>query len=117
MGDRIDTDILGANRAGIDSVLVLTGISRPKELLATSAESRPTFVISDLREVLVPYQEPKKTKFGYSLRGSEVELLGNKVRVTAGDPRGIDALRCACSVIDTTNNAIYTLDVESELYE
>jgi glycerol 3-phosphatase-2 len=117
VGDRIDTDILGANRAGIDSVLVLTGVSRPKELLATSAESRPTYVISDLRELLVPYQEPKKTKFGYSLRGSEVELLGNKVRVTAGDPRGIDALRCACAVVWSSDKAIHTLDVESELYE
>ncbi len=117
VGDRIDTDILGANRAGIDSVLVLTGISRPKELLATSQESRPTFVISDLRDLLVPYQEPKQTKFGYSLRGSEVELLGSKVRVTAGDPRGIDALRCACALIWASGKAIHTLDVEPELYE
>lgn len=117
VGDRIDTDILGANRAGIDSVLVLTGISRPKELLATSSDSRPTFVISDLRDLLAPYQEPKKTKFGYSLRGSEVELLGNKVRVTSGDPRGIDALRCACALIWASGKAIHTLDVEPELYE
>ena len=54
LGDRLDTDILGANRAGIDSVLVLTGISKPKELLACSAESQPNYVIADLRELLVP---------------------------------------------------------------
>ena len=117
VGDRIDTDILGANRAGIDSVLVLTGISKAKELLSTLSESQPTFVIADLRELLVPYVQPKKTKFGYSLRGAEVELLGSKVRVTAGDPRGIDALRCACAVIWSSGKAIHTLDVEESLYE
>lgn len=117
VGDRIDTDILGANRAGIDSVLVLTGISKPKELLACSADSQPTYLIADLRELLVPYTQPKKTKFGFSLRGAEVELLGTKVRVTAGDPRGLDALRCACAVIWSSGKAIHTLDVEEALYE
>ena len=34
LGDRLDTDILGANRAGIPSALVLTGIDRPKHVLA-----------------------------------------------------------------------------------
>lgn len=117
VGDRIDTDILGANRAGIDSVLVLTGISKPKELLACGADSQPTFVIADLRELLVPYVQPKKTRYGFSLRGAEVELLGTKVRVTAGDPRGLDALRCACAVIWSSGKAIHTLDVEEALYE
>lgn len=117
VGDRIDTDILGANRAGIDSVLVLTGISRPKELLATKADSRPTYVIGDLRELLTPYTQPKATKRGFSLRDAEVELLGNRVRVIAGDPKGLDALRCACSLIWQSDLAIHTLDVEPALYE
>ena len=34
IGDRLDTDILGANRAGMPSVLVLTGIDRAKQVLA-----------------------------------------------------------------------------------
>lgn len=117
VGDRIDTDILGANRAGIDSVLVLTGISQPKELLATKADSHPTFVIADLRELLESYQEPKKTKFGYSLRNAEVELLGNKVRVVSGDPKSLDVLRCACAVIWNSGSAIHALDVEASIYE
>ena len=37
LGDRLDTDILGANRAGIPSALVLTGIDRPKHVLAAPA--------------------------------------------------------------------------------
>ena len=117
VGDRIDTDILGANRSGIDSVLVLTGISQPKELLATKEDSQPTFVISDLRELLVPYLEPKKTKFGYSLRNAEVELLGNMVRVVSGEPKSIDVLRCACAVIWNSGQPIHALDVETSIYE
>jgi HAD superfamily hydrolase (TIGR01450 family) len=117
VGDRIDTDILGANRAGIDSVLVLTGISKPKELLATRDDSNPKFIIADLRELLVPYVQPKATKYGFSLREAAVELLGNKVRVTSGDPKGIDALRCACALIWGSGKAIHTLDVEPSLYE
>ena len=34
IGDRLDTDIMGASRAGMSSVLVLTGIDRPKHVLA-----------------------------------------------------------------------------------
>ena len=117
IGDRIDTDILGASRAGMDSVLVLTGISKPKELLATKEGSRPTYVVEDLRELNAAYQQPKATKYGYSLRKAEVELLGNKVRVTAGDPKSIDALRCACAVIWGSDKPIHALDVEPELYE
>ena len=117
VGDRIDTDILGANRAGLDSVLVLTGISDAKELLATKADSHPTYVVADLRELLLPYTQPKQTKFGYSLRSAEVELLGNKVRVTAGEPRSLDALRCACAVIWNSGKAIHSLDVDPSIYE
>ncbi len=117
VGDRIDTDILGANRAGMDSVLVLTGISQPKELLATKEDSHPTYVISDLRELLAPYIAPKKTKFGFSLRNAEVELLGNKVRVVSGDPKSIDVLRCACEVIWNAGVPIHGLDVEPAIYE
>ena len=39
LGDRLDTDILGANRAGMPSALVLTGIDRPKHLLAAASGS------------------------------------------------------------------------------
>ena len=34
IGDRLDTDILGANRAGLSSALVLTGIDQAKQVLA-----------------------------------------------------------------------------------
>jgi 4-nitrophenyl phosphatase len=46
VGDQLGTDILGANRAGLDSVLIQTGISRPGEIGASGA--RPTWILSGL---------------------------------------------------------------------
>ncbi|MEY4398652.1 MAG: hypothetical protein RLZ53_1228 [Actinomycetota bacterium] len=117
VGDRIDTDILGANRAGIDSALVLTGVSDAKELLSSPKDSHPTYILGDLRELFTAYQAPKPTKFGYKLREAEVELLERKVRVIHGDPKSLDVLRCACAVIWNSGLAIHALDVQPEIYE
>ncbi|WP_439029021.1 HAD-IIA family hydrolase [Gordonia terrae] len=48
VGDRLDTDIEGAHAVGIESALVLTGVSTVIDLLGASPEQRPTFVIDDL---------------------------------------------------------------------
>jgi hypothetical protein len=47
VGDRLDTDVEGAGRAGMDSLLVLTGVSSPADLLAAPAHRRPTYVAAD----------------------------------------------------------------------
>lgn len=48
VGDRIDTDIEGAVAAGMDSLLVLTGVHRLSDLVELTPRSRPTFVAADL---------------------------------------------------------------------
>jgi HAD superfamily hydrolase (TIGR01450 family) len=117
VGDRMDTDILGANRAGIKSVLVLTGVSTRKDVLAAKPEERPTYIIASLDELLEKYQEPKQTKRGWSCGKASVELLGDKVLVTEGNPQSIEALRAACMVIWNSGKHIHFLNVQSELYE
>ncbi|MGW4213919.1 HAD-IIA family hydrolase [Lentzea sp. NPDC004789] len=48
IGDRLDTDILGAVNAGMDSLLVLTGVSTAEEAQALPEDERPTYVGADL---------------------------------------------------------------------
>lgn len=47
IGDRLDTDIAGADALGWDSLLVLTGISRRADLAGSTVH--PTYVAEDLR--------------------------------------------------------------------
>lgn len=51
IGDRLDTDIEGAVRAGVDSLLVFTGVTRPEDLI--HSETQPTFTAESLA-ALVP---------------------------------------------------------------
>lgn len=46
LGDRLETDILGAKNAGLKSILVLTGVTGRKDL--RRSRIRPTWVIEDL---------------------------------------------------------------------
>lgn len=48
VGDRLDTDIAGARAAGVDSMLVLTGSHRGRDLMTAGPESRPTHLGCDL---------------------------------------------------------------------
>ena len=48
VGDRLDTDIAGANAAGLPSLMVLTGVSTAAEAVHAPPAQRPTFIGADL---------------------------------------------------------------------
>jgi ribonucleotide monophosphatase NagD (HAD superfamily) len=53
VGDRLDTDILWAHRAGMRSALVYSGVTQPGDIKRMRAEGRnellPEFIMDDLR--------------------------------------------------------------------
>lgn len=54
VGDRLDTDIAGAVAADLPSLLVLTGVSQPADLIAAPADQRPTYLGKDLAALTRP---------------------------------------------------------------
>jgi HAD superfamily hydrolase (TIGR01450 family) len=53
-GDLLGTDIEGANSAGLDSLFVLSGSSRLRDLAFAERPARPTYVAADLSGLLAP---------------------------------------------------------------
>lgn len=121
IGDRLDTDILGANRAGIVSVMVLTGIDGARQVIAAPPESRPHYLLEDLRGLAEPYPV---IEAGEDHDGSIVTRVGEAIirrRANilsiehAGDSR-INLLRAGAAAVWTSGIAIYALDVPEALY-
>ena len=59
VGDRLDTDIAGAHVAGVDSLLVLTGVTGLPELVAAGPEERPTYLAPDLGGLAEEHPAPE----------------------------------------------------------
>ena len=119
IGDRLDTDILGANRAGVSSVLVLTGIDQAKQVLAAAVDQRPTYILDDLRQLSQPYPQTVETTDGTAtvttVGDASVRRDGENLTVqTAGTP--INLLRAGCAAIWNSGVAIYGLRVAPALY-
>jgi len=116
IGDRLDTDIAGAQAAGIPSVLVLTGVDRPKHVLAAPIVSRPTYIVGDLRELHEPYPETVTKGDATWVGRAGVQVDGADLRILAEGDRPIDLLRAASAAIWNSGRAIYGFRVPERLY-
>jgi HAD superfamily hydrolase (TIGR01450 family) len=96
VGDRLDTDIEAACRAGCDSLLVLTGVSRPADVLAAPAGQRPTYIGADLNTLLLPYPEVTAADGGFAC-GGWTALRDNGDLVLKGSGEPADGLRALCA--------------------
>ncbi|GIJ81137.1 HAD-superfamily class IIA hydrolase, TIGR01459 [Micromonospora phaseoli] len=97
VGDRLDTDIEGANRAGLDSLLVLTGVSDAAELLAAPSQRRPTYVSWDLTGLFDPTEVVRVPAPGADNGGWHV-VAGADGWELSGSGRPLDALAALCAV-------------------
>lgn len=69
VGDRLDTDIEGARNAGLDSLLVLTGVTGLAELVAAVPAQRPTYVSGDLGGLEESHQAPQERDGSFASGG------------------------------------------------
>jgi HAD superfamily hydrolase (TIGR01450 family) len=51
IGDNIEADVMGGQAVGMKTALVLTGVTRRRDLLAVPKEYHPAFVIEELTDV------------------------------------------------------------------
>lgn len=95
VGDRLDTDIEGAFNGGVDSLLVLTGVTDARQLVAAEPRHRPTFVDADLRGLLTGQPEVTETAGGFGCGGWSAAVRGDEL-VLEGDGDVLDGLRALC---------------------
>jgi HAD superfamily hydrolase (TIGR01450 family) len=81
VGDRIDTDIVGAANAGIDSLMVFTGAHGKADLVATGPGERPTHIGSDVRALLAPARTVEVALARVSCRGQVAQADTGTVRL------------------------------------
>jgi len=57
IGDRLDTDIEFGVRAGMDTLLVETGISKRADVMSADNRTYPTYIVSDVNQLLADSDE------------------------------------------------------------
>ena len=120
VGDRLDTDIKGAVRAGIPSALVLTGVDGPKQLVAAGPEERPDYIVEDLRGLREPYPQVQVNQraeevIAATVGSARVVLDGVRLQIKSSSHTRIDLIRAACAAIWNSDKLIYALELPESL--
>ena len=111
VGDRLDTDILGANNAKMDGALVLTGVQTYQDVIEAVPNQRPTYILRTLEDFFAPYPEIEVLYEGYEVtatgptwqarvRGENLSLTGPEIEdaeAFAGSESEAEAWRVACA--------------------
>jgi glycerol 3-phosphatase-2 len=84
VGDRLDTDIEGAVRAGFDSLLVMTGVTGLSELVAADPGARPTYLSRTLAGLGTAHRAPSRGDDGWSLGGWRAAVVEGSLLIEGG---------------------------------
>jgi glycerol-1-phosphatase len=114
VGDRLDTDILGAHRVGTDSLLVLTGVTAPAEAVLAPPDQRPTYIADDLNGLLQAHPEVTSTPGGgYACAGWTARWSGDRLELDGHGER-IDGLRALCAAAWSRHSPIHSQDMVND---
>ncbi|CAL9584639.1 HAD hydrolase-like protein [Streptomyces sp. enrichment culture] len=96
VGDRLDTDIEGAFNGGVDSLLVLTGVTDGAQVIAAPPQHRPTYVDADLRGLLTGQPEVVEDGGAFRCGGWTAAARAGRLELD-GDGAPVDGLRALCA--------------------
>ncbi len=96
VGDRLDTDIRGGNRANMTTALVLTGVNGWTDALVAPSSDRPNLLLHDLPGLFAPYEAPEESEGTQICGQARAHVEGQRLYVD-GDPESIDLWRAACA--------------------
>ena len=111
VGDRLDTDILGANKAHMAGALVLTGVQTYQDVISAVPEQRPMYILRTLDDFFEPYSKIEIFYEGYEtvahgpswsavVRGNTVQFTGPEAfdaEGFTGSEAEAEAWRVACA--------------------
>jgi HAD superfamily hydrolase (TIGR01450 family) len=96
VGDRLDTDLEGARAAGLDGLMVLSGVHGALDLLACPPHRRPDYVGADLAALLEEHPPASVDASGVGVcRAARVQGRDGTLSVLDAGPDALDLLRAA----------------------
>lgn len=100
VGDRLDTDIQGGNRAQMATLAVMTGVETYENILAAIPLERPTFLVENLGQMFEPFPRIEVVQDGQAFlaqaEGWSARAEGTELTVT-GSGSNINGWRLACA--------------------
>ena len=96
VGDRLDTDLGGAQAAHYPGLHVLTGVSDARDAVLAPPEHRPTYLGADLRSLLVAHPAPEPEDGWWRCGLARARAAGGVLELD-GPTGSLDLVRAACS--------------------
>lgn len=111
VGDRLDTDIEGAVNSGLDSLLVMTGVTGVEDLARAEPGRRPSYVGADLACLGSAHPAPQQDADGaWRLGGWSASVQGDQELRIEGEGSVDDWWRVAAATswhhLDTTGDPV-----------
>jgi HAD superfamily hydrolase (TIGR01450 family) len=114
VGDRLDTDISGAQNAEVDSLLVMTGVTSLADLAAAPPQERPTWIGPDLRTLTRPGVRAREEDGRWHADQWSAGVAGDRLEVDgsgSADAWWTAVAAAAWAYLDRTGSAADTSDL------